>query len=85
MHTMPETRTYQGASLEELLPQIRADLGNPKRIMLVAVHLIDAKPTPLMGRVLECEYHSDGLYRIALELIPLPESEVVAQWLLPAR
>jgi flagellar biosynthesis GTPase FlhF len=24
---MPETRTYQGASLEELLPQIRADLG----------------------------------------------------------
>jgi len=27
MDTMPETRTYQGASLEELLPQIRADLG----------------------------------------------------------
>src|SRR6185312_4176701 len=27
LHTMPETRTYQGASLEELLPQIRADLG----------------------------------------------------------
>jgi flagellar biosynthesis protein FlhF len=27
MQTMPETRTYQGASLEELLPQIRADLG----------------------------------------------------------
>jgi hypothetical protein len=25
---MPETRTYQGASLEELLPQIRADLGD---------------------------------------------------------
>jgi len=24
---MPETRTYQGASLEELLPQIRAELG----------------------------------------------------------
>jgi flagellar biosynthesis protein FlhF len=24
---MPESRTYQGASLEELLPQIRADLG----------------------------------------------------------
>jgi flagellar biosynthesis GTPase FlhF len=24
---MPDTRTYQGASLEELLPQIRADLG----------------------------------------------------------
>src|SRR5881398_2897111 len=25
--TMPETRTYQGATLEELLPKIRADLG----------------------------------------------------------
>jgi flagellar biosynthesis protein FlhF len=27
MHTMSETRTYQGASLEELLPKIRAELG----------------------------------------------------------
>ena len=27
MHTMPETRTYQGASLEELLPRIREELG----------------------------------------------------------
>jgi hypothetical protein len=56
-------------------------MSYPKRIMLVAVHLIDAKPTPLMGRVTECEYHADGLYRIVLELIPLPESEVIAQWL----
>jgi hypothetical protein len=55
-------------------------MSYPKRLMLVAVHLIDAKPTPLMGRVTECEYHADGLYRIVLELIPLPESEVIAQW-----
>ena len=55
-------------------------MSYPRRIMLVAVHLIDAKPTPLMGRVVECEYHSEGLYRIVLELIPLPESEVLAQW-----
>jgi hypothetical protein len=55
-------------------------MSYPKRIMLVAVHLIDAKPTPLMGRVTECEYHSDGLYRIALDLIPLPDSEVIANW-----
>lgn len=55
-------------------------MSYPKRIMLIAVHLIDAKPTPLMGRVLECEYHADGLYRIVLELIHLPESEVLAQW-----
>ena len=25
---MPETRTYRGASLEELLPTIRAELGD---------------------------------------------------------
>src|SRR5947209_4258606 len=49
-------------------------MSYPKRIMLVAVHLIDAKPTPLLGRVAECDYHSDGLYRIVLELIQLPES-----------
>jgi hypothetical protein len=55
-------------------------MSYPKRVMLVAVHLIDAKPTPLMGRVTECEYHADGVYRIVLELIPLPESEVLAQW-----
>jgi hypothetical protein len=55
-------------------------MSYPKRIMLVAVHLIDAKPTPLMGRVTECEYHADGLYRIVLELIPLPESEIISQW-----
>jgi hypothetical protein len=55
-------------------------MSYPNRIMLIAVHLIDARPTPLMGRVQECEYHADGLYRIVLELIPLPESEVLAQW-----
>lgn len=55
-------------------------MSYPKRLMLVAVHLIDAKPSPLMGRVLECEYHADGMYRIVLELLALPEPEVVAVW-----
>ncbi|GEM_PF-1503445 len=50
------------------------------RVLLVAVHMIDARPTPLMGRVVECEYHADGLYRIALELMPLPDAETLAAW-----
>src|SRR6185503_16241902 len=27
MHTTPETKTYRGRSLEEVLPQVRAELG----------------------------------------------------------
>ena len=50
------------------------------RTLLVAIHLIDANPTPLMGKVVECEYYADGLYRIVLELLPLPEAETVAGW-----
>jgi hypothetical protein len=55
-------------------------MSYPTRVMLVAVHMIDARPTPLMGRVVECEYHADGLYRIVLELMPLPDAETVAAW-----
>jgi hypothetical protein len=55
-------------------------MSYPKRIMLVAVHLIDARPTPLVGKVLECEYHAEGMYRIVLELLPLPEPEILAIW-----
>jgi len=55
-------------------------MSYPERIMLVAVHLIDARPTPLMGKVVECEYHAEGLYRIVLELLPLPDSDVLSQW-----
>ncbi len=55
-------------------------MSYPKRVMLVAIHLIDARPTPLMGRVSECEYYADGLYRLVLELMALPEPETVALW-----
>jgi hypothetical protein len=55
-------------------------MSYPKRIMLVAVHMIDARPSPLMGRVHECEYYADGLYRIVLELLALPDGEILATW-----
>jgi hypothetical protein len=55
-------------------------MSYPKRVLLMAVHLIDAKPTPLVGRVQQCEYHADGLYRLVLELLPLPEPDVLTLW-----
>jgi len=50
------------------------------RIMVVAVHLVDDCPTPLMGKVSECEYHADGLYRITLALMPIANPEFVNAW-----
>jgi hypothetical protein len=55
-------------------------MSYPGRVLLVAIHMIDARPTPLVGCVLECEYHADGLYRIVLELLPLPDSDTVNGW-----
>jgi hypothetical protein len=50
------------------------------RLIAVAVHLIDSEPTPLLGRVTECEYHADGLYRIVLELLPMPKFLHLTRW-----
>ncbi len=51
------------------------------RRVLAAVHLIDDKPVPLFGKVTSCEYDNDGLYRVQIELLPLPEKPDVAAWL----
>jgi hypothetical protein len=51
------------------------------RRVLVAVHLIDDEPVPLMGRVVECEYDGDGMYRVELELMRVPERPEVAAWI----
>ena len=51
------------------------------RRLLAAVHLIDDKPVPLFGKVTSCEYDNDGLYRVHMELLPLPEKPDVALWL----
>lgn len=50
------------------------------RWVLVAVHLIDDTPTPLMGRVVQCEYHGDSLYKIVLELVRLPPGDLAHRW-----
>jgi hypothetical protein len=51
------------------------------RVVLVAIHLIDDEPVPLMGRVNECEYEAEGMHRITLDLLPIPDVETIHQWL----
>jgi len=50
------------------------------RQILIWVHLIDSRPTPLMGRVTECDYYADGAYRIVLFFVPVPDSDAVIAW-----
>lgn len=51
-----------------------------KRILLVAVHLIDDKPIILAGRVTSCDYAEEGLYVVELELMPKPDSAEIRDW-----
>jgi hypothetical protein len=51
------------------------------RRILMAVHLIDESPVPLLGRVKSCEYDTDGLYKVELELIPVPERTEITGWI----
>lgn len=51
------------------------------RPVLMAIHLIDAEPTPLFGRVAECEYDGEGLYRLDVDLLELPEQREIKAWL----
>lgn len=50
-----------------------------KRI-LIAVHLIDDRPVRLAGKVYSCEYDSDGMYKVGLDLFPVPEAPHVQDW-----
>jgi hypothetical protein len=52
------------------------------RLLLLAVHLIDDRPVPLLGRVYSCEYDGDGQYRIGLDLLPIPERPEIRDWIL---
>lgn len=50
------------------------------RGIAVAVHLVDAKPTPLFGEVYSCEYEGEGRYRIDIDLRPLPAGGHLRAW-----
>lgn len=51
------------------------------RTVVMAVHLIDAEPVPLFGKVHSCEYDAEGMYRLDVDLEPLPESRRLDEWL----
>ncbi|MGH7245098.1 MAG: hypothetical protein ACREJD_16910 [Phycisphaerales bacterium] len=52
----------------------------PGRVLALAVHLIDDRPVPLLGRVVSCNYSDDGLYRVDLDLLKIPENHSVYAW-----
>lgn len=56
-------------------------LAYPGRRIIVAVHLIDAEPVGLLGRVLSCEYQGEGLHKIVLELQSLTNENRINEWL----
>lgn len=53
----------------------------PGRHIVLAVHLLDDRPVPLFGRVSSCEYDDEGMYRTRLELMKLPGSRGVSEWI----
>lgn len=53
----------------------------PGRHVVLAVHLIDSSPVPLFGKVSACEYEGDGLCRVEIELLEVPEERAIRDWL----
>lgn len=54
----------------------------PGRVLALAVHLIDDRPVPLLGRVVNCQYSDDGLYKVDVDLVRIPEGHSVYAWAL---
>ncbi|MDX2118843.1 MAG: hypothetical protein SFY96_11720 [Planctomycetota bacterium] len=52
----------------------------PGRLVGLAVHLIDDRPVPLIGRVYSCVYDSDGLYRVDIDLMSMDGHAPVREW-----
>lgn len=52
----------------------------PGRRLVMLIHLIDHSPAPLHGLVQACEYEADGLYRVELRLMPMPDSGRLREW-----
>lgn len=51
------------------------------KLVMVAVHLIDDHPVPLFGKVHACDYDGDGLYKVDLDLLPVPDRNDIRTWL----
>lgn len=53
---------------------------HPGRLIVAAVHMVDAVPHVLAGTVSRCEYAGEGQYALLLELTPTPSSPELAAW-----
>lgn len=51
------------------------------RMVLIAVHLIDDEPVPLFGKVTECEYEAEGMHRVVLDFLPIPDVDSIREWI----
>ncbi|MBS0191767.1 MAG: hypothetical protein U0573_11950 [Phycisphaerales bacterium] len=54
----------------------------PGRILALAIHLIDDRPVPLLCRVVTCQYSDDGLYRVDVDLLKIPDGHSIYDWAL---
>lgn len=54
---------------------------HPGRLLAVAAHLIDDRPTPLFGQSVLCEYVEGSGYRVDLDLTKIDEERVVEAWM----
>ena len=50
------------------------------RKVVLAIHLIDSEPTPLMGHVVACEYLGNGEHGVAVKLMPMEDNPLIADW-----
>lgn len=52
----------------------------PGRVLAIAIHLIDDRPVPLLAKVVTCHYSDDGMYRVDLDLLKIPEGHSIYDW-----
>lgn len=50
-------------------------------LVIIAVHLLDDAPMPLFGKVVECEYQSEGMHRVVVEFRAVPWDSDLRVWM----
>lgn len=50
-------------------------------MVIVAVHLVDDEPMPLFGKVMECEYETEGMHRVKVEFRTIPWDPDLRVWM----
>jgi hypothetical protein len=53
----------------------------PEREVIAALHVLDARPMPLVGTVASCEYTGDGMHKVVVTLAAYQSVPVLERWL----